>query len=244
MHPFSFVSLVLLAITAGASGQNQPTVLHDGQQVQLTGRLTMEPGGRLQFVTLKTAKAYVPVFKSYQGGGDEKGEAVHEIGLSGYSDYPLLYAHRGQQVTVAGRLGTDNITPYFWHGTLLVATSIRLLDGTDLLRSPVPVPKPGTAATRTFHVTALLSADLAIPWVYSVEGRPVPERRFLSCSSNGGGDVVNCFCAAGFHPTRASSLKRGVRSQAELLKDGTTAQFAVGDGENKLPIKLSVVCSR
>lgn len=233
------VPIALLLAAVGARGQLPPAALHDGQQVTLTGRLVMEPQGRLQFVTVKTATAYVPVFEPYRGG-NVRGDALHEIGLAGYRDYALLYGHRGQQVTVTGRLGIDNASPYYWRGTRLQIASLRLADGNDLLGAKKPANEPIAIDTGTYQAAVTLPADLAAPWVYTANGQPEREGRFLSCSSNGGGDVVNCFCAKGFHAVAGHS---GTASKpARMFRDGSTAQFDAGD--DKHAIELSVTCSR
>ena len=234
MRRFLFAMLVLFLSVTAARCQSQPTPLHDGQQVTLTGQLVMEPAGRLQFVTVKTAAAYVPVFKGERGGKDEQGEVLHEIGLAGYSDYSLLYAHRGQQVTVTGTVVTDDASPYFWHGTRLRLTALRLAVGADLLKSHTPSNEAIAVDTGTYGATVMLPADLAAPWVYGANGQIEPEGRFLSCDSNGGGDVVNCFCAKGFHPVGGESLIRGRREKARLFKDMSFAQFGVGEDESHL----------
>lgn len=241
MRCFSPFVLVALLFAATGRGQGSPAVLRDGQQVTLTGRLVMEPQGRLQFVAVKTIAAFKPVFKG-EHGSEQQGEVLHEVGIAGYSDYASIYQHRGQPVTVAGRLATDNVTPYFLHGTRLQATSIRLADGTELLHARSAVHEPIAADTGTYQAAVMLPSDLSAPWLYSAGGSPVPEGRFLSCSSNGGGDVVNCSCADGFHPVSGSSAAGGRTTPARLFGNGGTAQFEAGD--DKQAVRLSVTCSR
>ena len=231
---FALVCLLLApSLTAQA-----PVPLHDGQQVVLHGILTMEPAGRLQFVTVKTTASYVPVFTE-DGGKEVPGETLHEISLSGYFDYELLYAHRGQEVTVTGKMATDETTPYFWHGTRLQATSIVTMNGVDLRGK-----ERGTqvaADVGLYRAEVTLPADLAAPWRYRLDGRPMTER-YLSCSSNGGGDVVNCFCAQGFHPTETTSSIKDSVWQSKALSKMKMAQFGVGDEAREAV--LSVMCSR
>lgn len=232
-------ALLLLLLSFGISAAQQPVPLRDGQRVVLHGTLTMEPAGRLQFVTVKTTGSYLPIF--HEGGGKESsGETLQEIGLAGYADYARLYAHRGQQVTVTGKMSTDDATPYFWHGTRLQATGIRSADGVDLRG------KAGATwiavDTGLYRAEVMLPADLAAPWRYSFEGKTVGEGTYLSCGSNGGGDVVNCFCAQGFHPMETRSSVGGRPWQGEVLNDMHMAQFRVGDDARAA--ELSVTCSR
>ena len=243
MRCFSFAILVLLLAEASIVGQGSPTPLRDGQQVKLTGQLTMEPAGRLQFVTVKTAAAYAPVFKGESGGKDSQGESLHAVGLAGYSDYALLYAHRGQLVTVTGKMQTDNETPYFWHGTRLALTSLRLADGTDLLHPHQPPRDFLAADTGSYEATVMLPADLAAPWVYSAHGEPTREGHFLSCSSNGGGDVVNCYCAQGFHAQQVESMRKGVHQKGDVVLGGM-AQVVIGEDAVAPAVRITVTCSR
>ena len=224
--------LLLATITPAAAGAQagQPVRLKPDQQLTVTGTLTMRPGGRLQNVTVRTAQAYVPVFASSVPDHTHEGKPVHEIALADY-DYALLYAHRGQTVTVTGKLLTDDVSPYYRDGMRLEITQIRTVDGADLNRDRLK-DAPVAADVGTYHAVAVLPADLAAPWRYTVDGKPDTHRMF-SCSSNGGGDVVNCGCTDGFHATAVSPNGS--------LMDGRT-QFGVGDDARAAT--LSVTCSR
>ena len=239
MQRFWFATLVLLPPTA-IHGQDAPILLRDGQQVTLTGRITMEPAGRLQFVTIKTAKSYQPMV-SEDARTEHPADATNEIGLSGYNRYDLLYPHRGQAVTVTGTIMTDSASPYYFHNVSLKASSIRLANGDDLIGTPRH-EITFTADVKEYRALAELHADLAAPWSYNPRSAPSRDAYSLSCSSNGGGDVVNCFCAKGFHPIAGQSAGRDIRKAAVLFHDGSLAQFETGD--DKLAVELSVTCSR
>ncbi len=232
-------AFILLAGVTGTAYSQAPVPLHDGQQITISGDLTMEPEGRLQFVTVKTTSSYVPIFVD-ENHNEVQGATLHEIGLSGY-DYRLVYAYRGQQVTVTGKMLTDEATPYFWRGTRLEVASLRTSDGVDLAARPLAkqaVPKDVTS----YSAGATLHANLALPWTYQVKGKAVTTGTYLSCSSNGGGDVVNCFCADGFHPVQAGQLMQGARSKGQIYADMQMAQFDVGDDATE--VHLNVTCSR
>ncbi len=234
----ALILCVLGVVPMLAAKAQQPVPLHDGQQIVLHGTLSIRPAGRLQFVTIRTTQAYVPVLTS-ENGTDDLAGPIHEIGLSGYNSYHLLYAHRGQPVTVLGKVMTDGASPYYLHNASLAATSIRLADGTELTGRPRTESRIAVDVG-LYQATAVLPADPAQPWQYSAHGSPDPEQRFLSCSSNGGGDVVNCSCAKGFKALRAESSTRAVTAQ--VFDDSYTAQFGVGDEARR--VELSVTCSR
>lgn len=164
---------------------------------------------------------------------------VHAIGLSGYNRYDLLYAHRGQPVTVSGRVMTNEASPFYLNNLLLNARSIRLHDGKELIGMP-RARTPLAVDVGEYRANVVLPDDLAEPWRYSAQGHPDTDARFLSCSSNGGGDVVNCSCAEGFRALHAESATKGV--SAQVFSDSHTAQF--GPVDDRHQIQLSVVCSR
>ncbi len=154
---------------APAAGQ-QPIPLRDGQQVTLHGTLTLEPAGRLQFVTVRTRETYLPVVKAEDGKSDVNAEPTHEISLSSYPRYGVVYAHRGQAVTVAGKMMTDNVTPYFFHATRLELQSMKLDDGTDLLLHKAANSQL-VKTLRSYRSSVILPADLAAPWHYRANGK-------------------------------------------------------------------------
>jgi hypothetical protein len=206
--------------------------LRSGQAVTLHGTLQLESQGRLQFVTVKTKEAYVPIL-----GKDRKGEVLHEIAFSGYHRYDLLAAHRGQSVTVTGKMMTDVASPYYYRNASLLASSIRLQDGTELAgesRSQAIAADVGVV-----RVTVTLPADLTAPWTY--DGAAFSDsQRPATCSSNGGGDVVNCYCPLNFHATQATMTSEGKEKPAQSM--GQMAQFAVGVEARTVVLRLS--CTR
>jgi hypothetical protein len=224
-------AFALLALTFAAVAQ-QPARLTDGQTVTMRGTLRMRPAGRLQYVVVQTSEAYVPVVR----GQDL--QPAREIGLRGYGRYDVLYAHRGQQVTVSGSVSTDDASPYYLHNVAIAVTSVRLANGTELRADAVP-RRPIAADVGQYQASVQLPADLAAPWRYSARGQADPDRQFLSCGSNGGGDVVNCYCAKGFHATKAQQAIAGRVDDARLMD---FAQFDVGDDARS--VELSVTCSR
>lgn len=204
--------------------------LYNGEHLVLQGRLKPVPRGRLQFMTIRTRDAF-----TNPGVVDQP---FHEIALAGSLDYELLYRHRGETVTVSGTVAVDDASPYYLLGAVLHVNSILTAAGRDLSGYASATPMP--PATRSYKAVAVLPADLAAPWTYRVEGRAEDTKGWLSCGSNGGGDVVNCFCADGFQPVHASSTTHGVTSQ--IFRDMHLAQFATGDGP--VATELHVTCSR
>ncbi len=237
MNILAFAGIFLCTPMLLAAGQ-QPVPLHDGQQIALLGTLILRPAGRLQFAAVRTAQAYLPMVADADGTGHST-QPIHEIGLSGYHDYRLLYAHRGQPVIVTGKLMTDGASPYYLHNVSLAVVSMRRADGTELKSSPRMDSRLAVDVGQ-YQASVVLPADLAQPWQYSAHGTPDPDGRFLSCSSNGGGDVVNCSCANEFKVIHAESSTTGVSS--EVFDDSGTAQFGVGDDARR--VELSVTCSR
>jgi hypothetical protein len=227
---------LFLATFSGIAFAQSPVPLLNGQSVTLHGAIQLEPQGRLQFATVRTKEAYIPVLAG-SAGKTARGQVLHEIALNGYHRYDLLAAHRGQQVTVTGKMMTDPASPYYYKNASLMATSIRLQDGTELL---------GTARSQEVaadvgivRVVVTLPADLAAPWTY--EGAAFSDsQRPAVCSSNGGGDVVNCYCPLGFRASDAVMTSGAKDQPGELM--GQMAQFSVGD--DALLIRLKLACMR
>ena len=91
-----------------------------------------------------------------------------------------------------------------------------------------------------------LHNDLAASWTYRYFGENAPKvnaKQALSCGSNGGGDVVNCFCAGDYHAVKAEATLHGVTTEGRLMG---SAQFDVAEqaGNERLHEALTVTCSR
>jgi hypothetical protein len=225
-------TLCLIGTLAQACSAQSPsaTQVKDGQQLTISGTLSMRPGGRLQFVTVTVPRMYAAGL-----GNGASGKPTRDIALSGYHDYALLYRHRGEKVTVTGMMQTDEASPYYRDNMSLKATSIRTASGMDLLGTPKQSERVA-ADVGTYDASAILPADLASPWRYEIGNQP-DTRGMFSCSSNGGGDVINCHCADGFHAITASASSNAT---GELM-DGW-AQFSLPDSDRE--VKLNVTCSR
>jgi len=218
------------ALAQAPASQTAPaavaTVLQDGETLEIHGRMRMEPGGRLHHVMVHTPTPYKVGRKT-----------LRAIEMFSYNDYALLYAHKDEVVTAKGKVVTESVSPYYKNGLGLKLTSLTLLDGTDLLgaqKDAVVAPDTGI-----YKGEATLPADLAAPWTYQIDGKP-DTRGLLHCSSNGGGDVVNCTCANGYKASGASAVSEGKTKPGDLLNP--MAQFGVGD-EAKA-VTLSVTCAR
>ena len=224
---------LLLATFSGFAAAQSPVPLHNGQTVTLHGTVQLVPQGRLQFATVETKEAYIPIVDNGPGK-TTSGPVLHGIALSGYHRYDLLAAHRGQAVTVTGKMITDGASPYFYKNASLMATSIRLQDGTELLgeaRSQAIAADVGV-----LRVAITLPADLAAPWSYEGDGFNDSQRP-AACSSNGGGDVVNCYCPVGFRASNAVMTSAGKEKPGDLMDQ--MAQFAVGDDARTTTLKLT-----
>lgn len=227
--------LPALAVVMATTLHAQHSIpLLDGQTVILRGSLAMESGGRLQFVTVKTADMYTPLVQG------RAMEPTQEIALSGYQSYRLLYSHRGQSVTVTGKVMTDDASPYYFHNISLTASSIRLQSGAELLAATARTAPPIAVDVGEYQTSVLLPADPTAPWQYTAHGIPDDEHQFLGCSSNGAGDVVNCSCAQGFHPSAAAATSGSTHLHAEVMNDITQTEV----GEERRAVTITVTCSR
>ncbi|AFL86812.1 hypothetical protein Terro_0470 [Terriglobus roseus DSM 18391] len=223
---------LVLATFAGIAAAQSPIPLPNGKAVTLHGTIEFVPQGRVQFATVRTKEAYVPILGS--AGKTRRGTVLHQVALNGYHRYDLLAAHRGQAVTVTGKMMTNAGSPYYYKNASLTATSIRLQDGTELLgeaRSQTVAADVGIV-----RATVTLPSDLTAPWTY--DGPAFSDsQRPAACSSNGGGDVVNCYCPLNFRATEATMTTGNEQAAGKLM--GQMAQFTVGDEARTVTLKLS-----
>ncbi len=203
----------------------QTVRLHDGQRLTINGLLKVEAATRRQEITLATTQEYIPVFKEESSETD--GEHLHELGLANYS-YAVLYALRGQRVSVSGKMETDSASGYFWHGTRFHIESMRLANGTviNTCKAQAPAPSP---SVQTYQATATLFANPELPWRYS----PSKYGEIISCTHNAPGDVVNCFCNGDFWPSEAKARVRGKLVPGEI-HDLFAQWVAVADEGHRL----------
>src|SRR6185436_17524048 len=110
------------------SFSQQPNTLINGAHIQLVGTVGLEARVNRTFIVIKPGQSYIAVFD------DTDQRRVSEIGitLDGQWLQPLV----GQTISVLGVIQLEPASPYYWNGTLIVAESIRLANGTVLTPKP------------------------------------------------------------------------------------------------------------
>jgi hypothetical protein len=229
----------LLACTASLS--QQPRSLIDGASIQLVGIVGLEPRGNDAYIVIKPSQPYTAVFDNTDR------RRVPEIGLMLDGQWDSLKALVGQKVSVSGVIQLEPTSPYYLNDTLIVARSIRLSNGSVLTPKPhKPVELP--ASLTQFHSLVAFEPRASERWTYKTwdgDGHLLPgSLGYISCSLNGPGDVMNCYCPAGFVFTATGTVSDGHFTKTEAPQDGFDfAQFEIADPVRRR-VSEAVECTR
>jgi len=239
---------VFLAGAFGTAYSQQPLV--DKSKIEVSGTLTVERVGNHSFLMIRMEKPYLANFDD----GDTR--SVPEIGLMLEGRNSLLRKYVGRGVIVDGTVQLEASSPYYFNGTLIKATSVRLLSRGGRPSGNILTPFVADAGAGNS-----LSHDPRSPVVYHAEFTFFPKQskftyrawdaegnllrskfEYLTCALNGPGDVVNCFCAGGYAPTSQGemrSTKFVVTERAEF----EFAQFGI-DQSLQHSVSKAVQCTR
>jgi len=224
---------IVSLLACSSSLSQQPRSLIDGAPIQLVGTVGLEPRGNNANIVIKPSQPYTAVFDNTDH------RRVQEIGLTLDGQWDALKALVGQKISVSGVIQLEPTSPYYLNGTLIVAKSIRLANGSVLtpkLYNRVALP----ASLTQFHSVVTFAPRASERWTYKTwdnNGHLIPSSQgYLSCGLNGPGDVMNCYCPDGFAFTATGTLSGGHFTKTEAPQDGFDfAQFAIAD-----PVRLSV----
>jgi hypothetical protein len=234
------LNLVLLMV-CGSSLSQQPPSLVDGAPIQLIGTVGLEPRGNNTYIVIKPGQPYTAVFDN----ADRR--RVMEIGLMLEGQWASLKALVGQKVSVSGVIQLEPTSPYYLNGTLIVAKSIRLANGSVLTPRPYDVAELPASLTQS-HSLVTFAPGAADRWTYKTwdnNGHLLPTSQgYLSCRLNGAGDVMNCSCPAGFAFTAKGTISDGHFTRTEAPEEGFEfAQFLIEDPVRR-SVSEAVECSR
>jgi hypothetical protein len=222
-----------------SSLSQEPSSLVNGAHIQVVGTVGLERRGNNAFIVIKPGQPYTAVFD------DTDRRGVLEIGLA--LDGQSLNTLVGQKVSVAGVIQLEPASPYYLNGTLIIATSIRLANGSVLTPKPydhVELP----ARVTQFHSLVKFAPRTSKRWTYKTwdkNGSLLPSSwSYLSCSLNGAGDVMNCYCADGFDFTATGTVSNGHFSKTDGPQEGFDyAQFGIGYSVRR-SVSQAVECTR
>jgi hypothetical protein len=206
---------------------SQTRSLVGGDHTQIDGTVVLERKGNSAYIVIKPGQPYVAVFDQTDL------RTVREIGLAMEGVSESLKALVGQKVAVSGVIQLDPASPYYFNGALIIADSIRLPNGSFLTPKVATEPE-SPVGLEQFHALVTFTPHSAERWTYRTwdnNGMLLPSsRRDLRCGLNGPGDVMNCFCPAGFSYTATGTIKAGHFTKTqESPKDAEFAQFAIAD---------------
>jgi hypothetical protein len=232
---------VVLLLVCNSSLSQQPRSLIDGAPIQLVGTVGLEPSGNNAYIVIKPSQPYTALFD------DTDHRRVKEIGLTLDGQWDALNALVGQKVSVSGVIQLEPTSPYYLNGTLIVAKSVRLANGSVLTPKPYkPVELP--ASLTRFHSLVTFAPRASERWTYKTwddNGHLLPgSQDYLSCGLNGPGDVMNCYCPAGFAFTATGTVSDGHFTKTAAPQDGFDfAQFSIADPVRR-SISEAVECTR
>ncbi len=234
------LSLVwLLACTSSLS--QQPRSLIDGAPIEVVGIVGIEPSGNRTYIVIKPSQSYIALFDDT----DHRSVKEIELSLDGQSD--TLKALVGEKVSVSGMIQLEPTSPYYLNGTLIVAKSIRLANGSVLSPKPFkPVELPASLAR--FHSLVTFAPHASERWTYKTwdsNGHLLPgSQQYLTCGLNGPGDVMNCYCPDGFTFTATGTVGDGHFTKTAAPQDGFDfAQFGIADPVRR-SVSEAVECTR
>lgn len=226
--------LTVLTLSGTMIGQQKPRIpeLHDQSQVSVTGTLKVEWQGWRRCLFLKTPAPYRLMFDPQESSPRQASEI--EITLEGQGDDLAQYA--GRTLVANGKLQLEAVSPYYCNGAMIIAKDVSLPNGKSLLARPSDTAVP--ASIEKYALTPRSN------WRFSAQdasGRSLGAKNMAGCSLNGGGDVLNCFCAEGFKPVSGYSITGRTRDEGE--DQGGFFQFGL-DEEAKHPVTINVECVR
>jgi hypothetical protein len=224
---------IVWLLACSSSLSQQPRSLIDGAPIQLVGTVGLELRGNNAYIVIKPGQPYTAQFD------DTDHRKVQEIGLTLDGQWDALKALVDQKVSVSGVIQLEPNSPYYLNGTLIEAKSIRLANGTVLIPKPykaIELP----ASLIQFHSLVTFAPRASERWTFKTwddNGNLLSgSQDYLSCSLNGPGDVMNCFCHAGFAFTATGTVRDGHFTKTTAPQDGFDfAQFDIAD-----PVRHSV----
>ncbi|MDR3724225.1 MAG: hypothetical protein P4K83_07025 [Terracidiphilus sp.] len=232
-------------------GQQLPLPeLRDGASFKVSGTLQLKHSGYSSYLLIETGHSYQAVFDK-----DDR-RKVHEIGIYMSGQHDMLRHHLGEHITAEGKLMLEPVSPYYYNGVAVQAETVRLTDGKILSaqKDARKAPVLPTEISRYYAQVTFLPRSASYTYTaWNANWTPlVSANGLLSCSLNGSGELLNCFCDAnGFEAAKGGTIKSGrfIVDNDAILSTGQEnpppnfAQFSLP--ETALPkIQRAVLCTR
>ncbi len=229
----SFIALVMLCVFCVLEPVfdklrcEQLRQLIDGKPIKVVGVIALEYAGNHHYLVVRPDHPYEAIFDRTDH------RKVSEIGLSLDGQWEAMKILVGHKVTVFGVMQLEPTSPYYLNGTLIVARSIELSDGSLLLprqRKTEILPQ----SMKDYFVRVTFRPHNWNQFSFDVrDGRGLnasSTSTYISCSLNGPGDVMNCFCPDNFAFSGTGHFEddRFIRT-AEPDADFSFAQFVLPD---------------
>lgn len=222
--------------------------LRDGEPFAVRGRLESRYRGWHRYLIVQLDHGYLADF-----GRDVGTKEINELELNVKDGWLALTDYVGKNVEARGTLQIEGVSPYYWNGVMLTAKDVKLEGGLAILPNASLNVDPMPAAVTSYIVTIYMKPQ-QMRWpqdaVDLTTGRQLSQADPGSCGLNGGGDVMNCFCADGLRPIRAGVVKKAYRSEEWRLVPAVEtpltdmAQFVLEDPDAAAPQTVQFVCQR
>lgn len=241
----------LICISSCLSAQKtQLSELHDGMHFKISGTLLLKHRGYSSYLVIEANQSYRAVFEP----ADQRN--VHEIGLSIDGHTEALKLHIGERITAEGKLILEPVSPYYYNGVALQAETIYLANGKVLSVKMAEYAALVLPPSTSQYYAQVLFLPHSAKYIYKAwDARWLalaPAQNYLSCSLNGSGELLNCFCgASNFEVAKTGSLQEGnfVEGDApmpfisEEQPHPLFAQFLLPDPVRE-KVERTVLCAR
>ena len=224
--------------------------LRDSAQFKISGTLLLKHRGYSSYLVIKMDSSCRAIFDAT----DQR--LVHEIGLSLRGQSDKLKQHLGERITAEGKLVLEPVSPYYYNGVALQAEAVHLPGGNILpARDTEQVAPILPSETKQYYAKVIFQPSIA-KFTYQAWNLDrhalTPAQDYLSCSLNGSGELLNCYCAAAdFEAIKAGNIQSEKFAESDSLipfiRDESPhpyfAQFELPE-RVKEKVEHAVLCAR
>ncbi|HMH12076.1 MAG TPA: hypothetical protein VK578_03110 [Edaphobacter sp.] len=215
------------------------TFLKNGEDITISGRLTIRGYGWRRFLVIETNSPYKLDFDAEDGGPT----IAREIAFYLAGQTEVVEKMRRQEVTVTGKLQLNPWSPYYWQGTMLQARNLRLKLGKILTATKEnQFDSPWPDGPKTFAVAITMFPNKLLPQYALLPklNRNATVPLGFGCGVNGGGDLLNCSCPTGYVGSQTGKVENG---QFVPLGTSEILQLEIGEDDTH-SITVAAECTR
>jgi hypothetical protein len=190
-------------------GQQPPLPeLRDGALFKVSGTLQLKHRGYSSYLVIETERSFLAVFDK------DDHRKVHEIGIYMSGQHDVLRHHLGERITAEGKLILEPVSPYYYNGVAMQAETVHLAAGKVLSaqKDEEKAPVLPTKVSLYYAQVTFLPRQASYTYTaWDANWKPLASANsLLSCSLNGSGELLNCFCVADdFEAAEGGTIKNG-----------------------------------